>query len=219
MCGRFALYSPAAEIQRAFGVRPDELQPRYNIAPSQPLTTVRLNERGGREIADLDWGLLPAWAAMRQGSYRPMINARADSAADKPYFRAAWRHRRCLIPADGWYEWQQTDGARQPWFMASARGDVLGLAGLWEQPVGSAGRGSCAILTIPASPELAHIHGRMPAVLAPEHWPMWLGEIPVRPGALEAMLEESSGREFISHRVGPRVNNPRHDGPELVEGP
>jgi len=219
VCGRFALYSPATEIQRAFGISPGELQPRYNIAPSQPLITVKLNERGGREIAHLDWGLLPAWAASRQGTYRPVINARAESAADKPYFRAAWRQRRCLIPADGWYEWQQTDGAKQPWYLCSAGGNVLGLAGLWEPPVGSAAHGSCAILTRPASPELAHIHGRMPVVLAPGHWSMWLGEVPGGLGSLEAMLEGSSGREFIARRVGPRVNHPRHDGPELLEGP
>lgn len=218
MCGRFVLHSPAAEIRRIFGVSAGELQPRYNIAPSQPLTTVRREERGGREIVDLDWGLLPAWAASRQASYRPAINARAESAADKPYFRAAFRHRRCLIPADGWYEWQRSDGTSQPWYMGSAQGDVLGLAGLWEPPVGLAARGSCAILTRPAPPELAHIHDRMPVVLAPCQWAAWLGEIPSGVEDLQAILEGVSGREFIARRVGPRVNNPRHDGPELIEG-
>ncbi|MBK5910724.1 hypothetical protein CCR85_04355 [Rhodothalassium salexigens] len=213
MCGRFWLASPADALARAFRVRaPAPVPPRYNIAPGQPILAVRLADEdsgtatpeGGRELVAMVWGLVPGWMKQRPGG-RAMINARVETVGEKPAFRAAFRRRRCLVPADGWYEWQaQGDRPKQPFAIAAAQAGVpaaarsmpqaaaqaadqasdpgarpLAFAGIWERwhgPGGDDWLETVAILTRPAVSSLAAIHDRMPVVLSPGGQDAWLGD-------------------------------------------
>lgn len=220
MCTRYNLTSPPEAVRAYFrlgGFEP--FPPRYNIAPSEPVAIVRQEgHRGVQELALVRWGLVPSWVKDPR-ERAPIINARLETAAEKPSFRGALRHRRCLVPADGFYEWSGPKGGRSPWLMQRRSGGLLALAGLWEHWLGADGSEieTMAILTVPAIPSLAHIHDRMPAILEPAVFAAWLdcrsgtavGAVPlVRPmpdGALEAI------------EVGPRLNDPRNKGPEVME--
>jgi putative SOS response-associated peptidase YedK len=171
MCGRFTLYSSGDEIARAFAVGVTELVPRYNIAPTQSVAVVRARA-GGRELAWLRWGLVPSWA--KDAKIAP-INAKAETAAERPFFRVALRQRRCLVPADGWYEWQGQGKHKQPYFFAPTDGKPLAFAGLWET-WGRAGEAlaTCAILTTAANELTAPVHDRMPVILPAEAYTAWL---------------------------------------------
>ncbi|MDX1594194.1 MAG: SOS response-associated peptidase [Gammaproteobacteria bacterium] len=219
MCGRLALFSDPADVARHVGLAgvPD-LAPRWNVAPGTGLCIVRHDAATGeRRAGEVAWGLLPAWADPARPGPRP-INARAESAAHKPMFRDAWRRRRCLVPADGWYEWTPGDGGRDPWYFALPTGALLGLAGLWSTWHGADGtvRESAAILTREAHPELRPIHERMPAVVDPADYAAWLD--PDRP-ADPALLDAGTGRRVRPQRVSRRVNSPAHDGPGLLAPP
>lgn len=209
MCGRFLLTSPADAVRAAFGLdrAPGNLPPRRNIAPTQAILAIRLAEPdsasgaapGSREPAVLRWGLVPGWMkALPAG--RPMINARVETAADKPFFRAAFRRRRCLVPADGWYEWTVAPGGgRQPRLirLADPAARPFAFAGLWERWHGPGGEHwleSVAILTRPALPGLAAIHDRMPLVLAPEAHDAWLApQDPPRGEPLADLAQPADG--------------------------
>jgi len=217
MCGRLALFSDPISIARHFGVAcAPALTPRWNAAPRQPLTVVRATA-GGRELTPLEWGLLPSWAKPDAGGPRP-INARLETAAAKPLFRAAWRRRRCLVPADGYYEWTQENGARQPWYIANPDGTLLGLAGLWEHWRAADGseRQSVAILTHAARAELTAIHDRMPVIIAPPHYAAWLD-----PGGAPptGTVTDDLDLALFARRVSRHVNDPRHEGAELLAAP
>ncbi|HVC92825.1 MAG TPA: SOS response-associated peptidase, partial [Pirellulales bacterium] len=175
MCGRFTLRTPASQVAEAFGVLPfADLQPRYNIAPSQPVGVVRLSKNDGRELDFVKWGLVPSWADDPAIGYK-MINARSDTVATKPSFRKAFKVRRCLVVADGFYEWQKTDGKKQPHYIRLKDDRPFAFAGLWEHwGRDGAEFDSCTIITTDANAEVAPIHGRMPAVLEAGALDPWL---------------------------------------------
>jgi len=187
VCGRFSLTTPGELIAETFGLdEAPELQPRYNIAPTQPVLAVRRpREDDPRELVPLRWGLMgPGLRDPSQGP--PLINARAETAARKPAFREAFRHRRCLIPADGFYEWQGEKGAKVPHVIRPRTGGLIAFAGVWRDWRGEGGViPTCAIITCPANATLAPIHDRMPVVIGPGDFGLWLGQD--GPGAARLM--------------------------------
>jgi len=220
MCGRYAFFSPAEAVRRVFGVveLPD-FEPRYNIAPTQRVATVREPEAGRRELAMLHWGLVPSWAKERAIGNR-MINARAETLAEKPAFRRAYRRRRCIVLADGWYEWQAGADGKQPWFLRAEDRSLLGFAGLWEvwrDPATGEPLESCAIVTVDAPVPLADIHHRMPAVLREADYASWLDPREEEVEALARMLLPGDGSGLAADRVSRRVNDARCEGPELIQ--
>ncbi|MFN2251202.1 MAG: SOS response-associated peptidase, partial [Anaerolineae bacterium] len=192
MCGRFTLATPTDILLDLFDIQGDQsvATPRYNIAPTQPVSSVRLvDERAGRELVELHWGLIPFWAKDPDIGSR-MINARAESVAEKPAFRAAFKRRRCLIPADGFYEWQKRDGAKQPYYFRLVEERPMALAGLWEHWESGDGSvvESCTIITTTANDLVLPVHGRMPAILPEADHELWLDPAVDDRGALEAVL-------------------------------
>lgn len=219
MCGRYAFFSPAEAVRRAFAVDDvPELGARYNIAPTQAVPAVRQREAGRRSVSMLHWGLVPSWAKERAIGSR-MINARGETLAERPAFRRAYRSRRCILPADGWYEWQPGAAGKQPWFIRSRDDAPLGLAGLWEtwrEPEGGTLE-SCTIVTTDAAASIAHIHHRMPVVLPPEAYEAWLDPGEQDPQVLGRWLAPCDPARLRAHPVSRRVNSPRNEGPELIE--
>lgn len=215
MCGRYVLATSGEAVQAAFGLseRP-ALTPRYNIAPSQAVPAVLVPAAGaGPVLTDLRWGLLPGWARGEAAARRP-INARSETVAGRPMFRQAFRRRRCLLPADGWYEWEATATGRQPWFLHDRGGALLAFAGLWETATGPDGQPlhTCAILTTEAGADVAHVHDRMPVLLrTPQSRALWLDPAVDSPGTLLPLLAPAAAGTLAAHRVSRRVNNPRHD--------
>ncbi len=218
MCGRFALFAPGESLAEQFlmGSVP-MLSPRYNIAPTQPVTAVRLSPRTNqREWALFRWGLIPSWAKDDTFSAR-MINARAETAAEKPAFRAAFKRRRCLIPADGFYEWQKLNGKKQPMFICAQDGSPLALAGLWEVWHSADGSmiESCTILTTTPNDLMAPIHNRMPVIVEPEDYDLWLNP-GQRPEAARHLLRPFPSQKLTAYPVSTRVNSPRNDDPSCI---
>ena len=220
MCGRFTLFDSAASIAGTFGVAEvPSLAPRYNIAPSQPVTAVRIPPGGGeREVALLRWGLIPSWAKDPFLGNR-MINARAETAAGKPAFRSAIRRRRCLVPASGFYEWKRTNGRKQPFYIRRRDGKLFAIAGLWETWVepGGAAVESCALLTTSANELLVPIHDRMPVIVPPADYDLWLSPEVRDPGELSRLFRPSPSEEMTAFPVGTAVNNPKTDSPDLIK--
>ncbi len=219
MCGRFTLRTPAAEVVRQFRLPgiPD-LAPRYNIAPTQPVAAVRAAGEGAdRELAMLRWGLIPSWAKDTKGGARS-INARSETAATKPMFRAAFKRRRCLIPADSFYEWKSEAGGKQPYCIGLREGGLFAMAGLWERfGEGDAEIQSCAILTTEANSLLASLHDRMPVILPPDKYDIWLDpEIEDRT-LLESLLTPFDSGEMRAYRVSKTVNRPTNDTPQCIQ--
>lgn len=194
------------------------LAPSWNVAPTDPVPIVR--GAGRRAVAVARWGLKPLWAAKAGTKARPfsMINARAETVATAPAYRAAFARRRCLVPADGWYEWRRRpDGpGKQPYFMTRAEpGDPLVFAGLWE-PGGADGPATCSVVTLAAAGQLAAVHDRMPLLLAPERWAAWLGEDAVAdPAELLAAPADGELAALELRPVGPAVGDVRNNGPRL----
>ncbi len=226
MCGRYSLTTPMEAVRQLFDFpeRPN-LALRVNIAPSQEVAAVRLGQEGTatRHFVALRWGLIPSWAK-EPGIGNRMINARAETIAEKPAFRAAFRRRRCLIPADGFYEWKTERGRKQPYRIALESGAPFAFAGLWERWEGSGGDGapgigaieSCTIVTTEANERLRAIHHRMPVILAPEAYDLWLD--PDAPGAqAQALLGPAPSEWFTAYRVSPKINSPANDDPALIE--
>ncbi len=229
MCGRYSLTSPTEAVRKVFDF-PElpNLPPRANIAPSQEVAAVRLGgggagadmeaEAGGRHFLWLRWGLIPAWAKDPAIGNR-MINARAETLAGKPAFRAAFRKRRCLIVADGFYEWKSESGRKQPYRITLAGGGPFAFAGLWERwsdPQGGVAIESCTIVTTEANTLLKEIHPRMPVILAPAAFDSWLD--PATPGAeAQGLLGPYPSEALTYYRVSPRLNSPATDDPALIE--
>ncbi len=224
MCGRFLLTSPAEAIARRFAldVQGRNLRPRYNIAPGQEILVVRAaRERGRRELREMRWGLWPSW--MRETPRRALVNARVETAAERPAFRAAFRRRRCLVPADGWYEWQARGGAtRQPFVLRlrEERARPFAFAGIWEtrpDPRGNGTRETVAILTMPAWPAFTDIHDRMPLVLADEVWDRWLDPSASPPRWPSDALRPVPTEAVEAWPVSRRVNRVANDDRRLIE--
>lgn len=175
MCGRFALWSPEEVLAMMFGIPMPNLRPRYNIAPSQDVLTLFHDEETGRRAEPFRWGLVPFWARDPKMGSR-MINARSETVAEKPAFRAAFRHRRCLVPADGFFEWERSGKQKKPHFFAMKDRSPFAIAGLWEHWSGEDGEEiwSVALLTTEANAVLAAIHDRMPVILHRENYERWV---------------------------------------------
>jgi putative SOS response-associated peptidase YedK len=174
MCGRFILTVSAKDVADLFGLAEvPALEPRYNVAPTQPVAAVRADADGRRSLATLRWGLIAPWA---KDAKHAAINARAETAADKPTFRHAFRKRRCLIPADAFYEWQKVGRHKQPYLFKLRDGEPFAFAGIWEAWNGPDGEAleSCAILTTEANELVRSVHERMPVILDPRHYAEWL---------------------------------------------
>lgn len=222
MCGRFLLRAPPVEIAAIFDIPGPvaNFPPRYNIAPMQDLMAVRFNPATGRRSLDpLRWGLVPRWAE-DPGFGAKCINARAEGLAGKPAFRDAFARRRCLVPANGFYEWRRTGRTRTPYAIQPRDGGLFAFAGLWEgwrDPVTRDILRSCTIITCPANAAVAAIHDRMPVILEPADWSAWLGETATAPDALQALLRPLPADRMRIDPVGTRVNNVRNDDPSLVE--
>lgn len=220
MCGRFAFFSPHEAMVRLFGLPPGTavVEPRWNIAPTQYVPTVRVDHDGVRRLALLHWGLIPGWAKERAIGAR-MINARAETIAEKPSFRTAWRRRRCLVLASGYYEWQAMPAGKQPYFIRRSDGDPFAMAGLWESWIETAGDPpleSCTIITTEAAPPLDRIHHRVPVMLPASAYAAWLEPRDPDMAALQALLAPPEAGALIAAPVSRRVNNARNEGPDLV---
>lgn len=232
MCGRFTLYDPVPDLVERFGVdevslSEEDTAARWNVAPTQPVLAVASSKDGTtRRLGALRWGLVPWWAKDPSIGNR-MINARVETLETSRAYQAAFERRRCLIPASGFYEWKRDPDAperrgrpgRVPYYIRSADGGPLAFGGLWEIWYDAEDRPlrTCTIVTTQASPALAEVHDRMPLVVGPEHWDEWLAPAPlpaeVRPLILRPALDEA----LVLYPVTDLVNDPRNEGPELVE--
>lgn len=217
MCGRYASTRSAADLSALFEAVDETgggLAPDYNVAPTDPVALVRHSERAdGRVLSLARWGLVPSWAKDAKGGAR-MINARAETVATSRAFGPSLRRRRCLVPADGWYEWVKRPDGKQPYFMTDPAGGPLAFAGLWAVwGSGDQRLLSSSVITVAALGEFAAVHDRMPLVLPPERWSEWLaGEDPT--ACLAPDAEWLTRLEI--RPVGSAVGDVRNDGPELV---
>jgi putative SOS response-associated peptidase YedK len=216
MCGRFVIKTSPDLVRRTFGyAEQPNFPPRYNIAPTQPIPVVRICE-GRRSFALVRWGLIPAWVKDPRG-FSLLINARAESVLDKPAFRNAMRRRRCLIPADGFYEWKQ-DGERKRPYYAAAR-ELVAFAGLWEPWIGPNGEEmeTACIITTAANRMLRPLHDRMPVVIAPEGFDLWLDCANVDAETAAALLRPAPEDLFAAHEISTAVNRTANDSAALIE--
>ncbi len=206
MCGRYSLHSNPDVIALMFGLSQiPAQQPRYNIAPASRVLIIRHGEAAALAL-HVRWGLVPRWAKDPSIGAK-MNNARAETVAEKPSFREAYRKRRCLIPANGFYEWKLESGLKQPYYIYPSGGALFAFAGLWEQWQDLQ---TCAIITTAANEKMAAVHERMPVIVSPAEYSLWLsgGDIALRPCPATAI---------DIRRVGRAVNNARNDVPELLD--
>ncbi|MET4632199.1 SOS response-associated peptidase [Kaistia defluvii] len=218
MCGRFALAVQPEDIEAEFSmIRIEWFPPRYNIAPTQPILIVR-GERGERRPALVRWGLIPSWT--KDLAALPLLfNARSETAAEKPAYRGAYRHRRCLIPATGFYEWQKgPNGRKQPYYLQPASGGIIAFAGLWDEWADDKGNiiDTATILTTAANRELAPIHERMPVIVRREQYDLWLGLDADRGAKAAQVLLPPPDGTFEAIPIGQAVNNFRNDDPSIL---
>ena len=220
MCGRFTQQLTWQQVHNLYdlkGLPPLlNLQPRYNGAPTQDFAACRLDETGNRAIAKLRWGLVPYWAKdIRMGAR--LINARAETVHNKPSFGAAFRLRRCLVPANGWFEWKHIEPGKQPYYLALADGSPLSFAALWERwDKDGESVESFTIITTVASPALSHIHHRQPAIIDPRYFADWLDPASTRTRLLELVREPYAG-PYEKRAVSTRVNSVRNDDPDILD--
>ena len=215
MCGRFALTATPREVEQLFDIAGLEPFPeRYNIAPTQPICIVRTGGVG-REGALVRWGLVPHWVK-DPASFSLLINARSETALEKPAFRTAMRHRRCLIPASGFYEWHRQDTGKQPYWIAPADGKPVAFAGIWETWMGKDGSeiDTAAFLTTSANASLSVIHHRMPVIIHPGDYGQWIDPF-VDAKEVVGLLRAAPNDFFAAIPVSNRVNSARNDGPDL----
>ncbi|MEO8084582.1 MAG: SOS response-associated peptidase [Ardenticatenales bacterium] len=218
MCGRYTLSVPAETLAQHFGLEtvPD-VAPRFNIAPTQAAPVVRLSvEREAPVLDFLRWGLVPSWAKDASAAGR-LINARSETAAEKPSFRSAMRHRRCLVPADGFYEWRAEGGAKQPYRIARPDGAPIAFAGLWERwGKGDEPLETFTILTTAANATLAPLHDRMPVILDPADYALWLDPTASDVALVEPLLRAAPEGALTYYAVSRAVNRVGHDDASLV---
>jgi putative SOS response-associated peptidase YedK len=216
MCGRYAI-TTAPEAMRALFryFNQPNFPPRYNVAPTQPVPVVRVFE-GQREFALVRWGLIPSWVKDPR-TFTLLINARGESVNDKPAFKNAMKRRRCLFPADGFYEWQRSAARNQPWFVRLKSGQPMAFAGLWESWMGPNGeeQETAAIVTTQASASIAHIHDRMPVIVPPEAFDFWL-DPNVDGETASAVIAPAPDAAIEAYEVSSAVNRTANDSPELL---
>jgi putative SOS response-associated peptidase YedK len=216
MCGRFALKNPQA-IKAAFevGELPEGLAPRYNIAPSQNVAIIRISP-AGRSVFMAHWGLIPSWTKELNKSYST-INARADTVDTKPTYRGPFKHHRCLIPADGFYEWQEEGGIKIPHHIGRQDGEPFAMAGLWDVWKGPEGDVlSCSIIVTEANPFMKKLHDRMPVILDPGDYEQWLDPDNKDTAKLKQLLVPETGNRLVEWPVSRLLNNPRNEGPKCA---
>ena len=218
MCGRYTITATPEVLRALLGyAEQPNFPPRYNIAPTQPIPIVRLID-GKRHFALVRWGLLPSWVKDPK-KFTLLINARGESAAEKPAFRAAMKRRRCLIPADGFYEWQAGGARKQPYFIHKKSGAPFAFAGLWETWTGPNGEEleTAAIVTTTANKTLAPIHDRMPVILAPDVFDLWLDAANVDPMTASALIAPAPENLLEAYPISTDVNRVANDNPKLLE--
>jgi len=220
MCGRFSLGASATKLIELFDLSEvPSWAPRYNIAPTQELlVVVKAPEHPDRQVRRHRWGLIPSWAKDR-GIGNQLINAQAETVATKPAFRAAFRKRRCLVPADGFYEWTQQGRQKQPYYIRLRDGGPFAIAGLWERWEGPDGNvvDSCTLLTISANDLIDAFHHRMPVILNPTNYDLWLDPGVQEAGQLQALLQPYPSENMVAYPVRTMVNNPANDEPGCTE--
>jgi putative SOS response-associated peptidase YedK len=215
VCGRFAFYSPGEAAAALFGVSASlDVRPRYNIAPTQDIAAIRADERGTRELVMLRWGLVPFWAKDPSIGNR-MINARAETVAEKPSYRNAYQHRRCIVLADGFYEWQKKGDGKTPFFISLDSGKPFALAGLWEnwtdKETGESLQ-TATLITTDANEFMAPLHHRMPVILEAQSATDWLA------GSTTLLDDVAAITPALqAWPVDRRVNNARNEGAELIQ--
>jgi putative SOS response-associated peptidase YedK len=218
MCGRFTLRQAPAAIRDQFDLDAvPTVEPRYNISPTQSILAVRRTDEK-KEAVFLRWGLVPSWATDLSIGNR-LLNARSETAAEKPSFRSAFKQRRCLIVADGFYEWQTVAGKKQPVHFHFRDGRLFAFAGLWEHwnaPEGSAVE-TCTILTTSSNDLIRALHDRMPVILPPVHYAVWLDPQFADTAILQSWMIPWPAEEMTGVPANVRVNSPRNEGPECLE--
>ena len=221
MCGRFfrdVSWATLREWYNLFADTAPNLEPRYNIAPTQDVMIIgKARVKGGgvrREIRWAHWGLIPSWAKDAKLASN-MINARAETVAEKPAYRAAFKRRRCLIPADGFYEWTKTDTGKQPYVIRHEDGHPMTFAGLWEENE-ELGVRSCTILTTAANDYMKPLHHRMPVLLNQDQYELWLDHDAPRQD-VDALMGPYQGDDLVAYPVSRDVNSPRNDAPQNLD--
>ena len=218
MCGRFTLTVDPADLQEAFDLNappPAGLMPRYNIAPSQPVAIIANN--ADRQIELFQWGLVPAWAKDPKIGYK-MINARGETLAEKPSFRTALKKRRCLVLADGFYEWKREGKSKIPMYIQLKGGQPFAFAGLWEvwkSPKGEWVK-TCTIVTTEPNALMKDIHDRMPVILPPKAYALWLSPEELPAEKTLPLLKPFTASQMKAYAVSPLVNNPKFDSKECI---
>lgn len=217
MCGRYAITTAPEAMRQLFKYRemPD-FPPRYNVAPSQPIPVVRLSD-GERQFVLMRWGLIPGFVKDPK-SISLLFNARGETVSDRPAFKNAMKRRRCLIPADGFYEWRRDGKSNRPYFVRRKDGGTIAFAGLWETWIGPNGEelDTATIVTTDASSEIRSIHHRMPVILEPDAWDMWLDTTRVDAQMAQALIAPARDGLLDVYEVSTAVNRAMHDGPELI---
>ncbi len=219
MCGRVVAASPREVLAARLAVDEvvgDELPARWNVAPSTPLYAVA-GARRGRRLGPLWWGLVPSWATEPRG----VANARIESLLDKPTFEGALAGRRCLVPVDGFYEWEAAPDGKQPWFLELMDKGPMAIAAVWDRWIGDGAEPyvGCALITTPANEEVGRLHDRMPAILGPEHWDEWLDPANHDVDRLLRLLRPVPPGRLSTRPVSRRVNRVGNDGAELLSDP
>jgi putative SOS response-associated peptidase YedK len=218
MCGRYTLTSSPEAIRALFRYREEAgFPPRYNVAPTQPIPVVR-RVNGEPSLALMRWGLIPSWVK-DPGVFSLLVNARGEGVNDKPAFRHAMKRRRCLVPADGFYEWKDEGGRRRPYFVRKAGGGPLAFAGLWETWTGPNGEEmeTAAIITTDANKEMAQVHHRAPAIVPPDVFDFWLDTDNVDAKTAAAAIGPAPHGSMEVYEVSTAVNRVANDRPELIE--
>ncbi len=220
MCGRFSQIASPEVIAQQFNItNPPLFTPRYNIAPSQPIAAIRIDsDTATRTLVMLRWGLIPSWAKDPKIGFQ-CINAKAETATEKPSFRSAFKKRRCLVIATGFYEWQVQGRSKQPMWIGLQSTRPFAFAGLWEHWTPPEGEPleTCTIITTEPNDLMAPIHNRMPVILAPTSYDQWLDPTFQHVEPLKALLRPYPSEELTAYPVSTLVNNPRHDAPQCLD--
>lgn len=224
MCGRFTLSASPEELEELFDLPEAPIvTPRYNIAPTQPVGVVRIDPQSkAREWTFMQWGLVPSWAK-DPGIGAQLINARAETVQEKPSFRSAFKRRRCLVPASGFYEWQRLEKGKQPYYITMSDGSPFAIAGLWEHWEGNDGSAlsTCTLLTTDPNELMEKLHNRMPVIVAPEDYAMWLGngseESPAALDQLRHLLRPYPAAHMKAYPISTFVNTVRNEGAQCIE--